>query len=84
MELSGSHARAAAGVKSFHGQDAGATLIFEDEGKERKKSARRLAETVVSVLRLYLGKRVQAVTVRRLILKIMMAIISYDLHCLSV
>ncbi|MCS7191945.1 MAG: hypothetical protein NZ937_03040 [Armatimonadetes bacterium] len=39
-----------------------------------------MVETVGSVLRLYLGKRVQAVTMRGFLLKIMMAIISYDLH----
>jgi len=37
-------------------------------------------ETVGSVLRLYLGKRIQAVTLKGFLLKIMMAIISYDLH----
>ncbi len=47
-----------------------------------KKGIRRLVETVGSVLRLYLGKRVHAVTLRGLLLKVMMAIISYDLNCL--
>jgi hypothetical protein len=47
-----------------------------------KKAIRRLVEAVGSVLRLYLGERVHAVTARRLLLKVMMAIISYDLNCL--
>ena len=37
-------------------------------------------ETVGSVLRLYLGKRIQAVTLKGFLLKIMMAIINYNLH----
>ena len=45
----------------------------------RKKGSRRY-EGDESVLRLYFGKRVQAVTLRGFLLKIMMAIVSYDLH----
>lgn len=56
---------------------------YEGELRERgKKAVRRLVETVGSVLRLYLGKRVHAVTARGLLLKVMMAIIIYDLNCL--
>lgn len=51
-----------------------------DEEESRKKRARRIIESVGSVLRLYFGKRVQAVTLRGFLLKIMMAIVSYDLH----
>ncbi len=47
-----------------------------------KKGIRRLVETVGSVLRLYLSERFHAVTLRGLLLKMMMAIISYDLNFL--
>ncbi len=47
-----------------------------------KKGIRRMEETVGSVLRLYLSERFHAVTLRGLLLKMMMAIISYDLNFL--
>ncbi len=51
-----------------------------EEFEAWKRRARRVVETVGSVLRLYLGKRIQAVTLKGFLLKIMMAIISYNLH----
>jgi hypothetical protein len=41
---------------------------------------KRRAKKVLEMLRLYLGKRVQAVTSRGFLLKIRMAMISYNLH----
>ncbi len=49
----------------------------QNEGEligSRKEAIRRLVETVGSVLRLYLGERVHAVTLKGLLLKLMMAI----------
>ena len=51
-----------------------------EESEAWKRRARMVVETVGSVLRLYLGKRIQAVTLKGFLLKIMMAIISYNLH----
>jgi hypothetical protein len=42
---------------------------FGEENEARKRRARRVVETVGSVLRLYFGKRVQAVTLRGFLLK---------------
>jgi hypothetical protein len=50
-----------------------------DPGEEMEAWKRR-AKKVLEMLRLYLGKRVQAVTSRGFLLKIRMAMISYNLH----
>jgi hypothetical protein len=42
---------------------------FGEENEASKRRARRVVETVGSVLRLYFGKRVQAVTLRGFLLK---------------
>ena len=55
------------------------------QGKEFeawKRRARMVLETVGSVLRFYFGKRIQVVTLKGFLLKIKMAIISYNFHCL--